>query len=205
MIESGEYQLTQRYADAFNKGSQEGANATTEDIFSIQINSQDGINDLNTYFASSDFGGRGDIYIELAHFDMYEPEDDRLNLFYDDERTGKWMNLFGNVNIIRLAEMYLTRAEANFREGTAVGADPLDDINFIRARVNLDPLASLTLEDILLERRLELAFEGHLIHDVKRTRSDVGDLPFDAPELIFPIPLRELNINPDIGQNDAYL
>lgn len=204
VIESGMYQLTQRYADAFNKGSQEGANATTEDIFSIQINSQDGINDLNTYFASSDFGGRGDIYIEPAHFDMYEPEDDRLNLFYDDERTGKWMNQFGNVNVIRLAEMYLTRAEANFREGTAIGDEPLNDINVIRDRARLSPLASLTLDEILLERRLELAFEGHLIHDLKRTQSDVGDLPFNSPKLIFPIPLREMNINPDLGQNDGY-
>jgi hypothetical protein len=159
---------------------------------------------MNTYFASSDFGGRGDIYIELAHFELYEPNDDRLNLFYDGERTGKWNNQFGNVNIVRLAEMYLTRAEANFREGTSVGDDPLNDINLIRERVDLDPLVTLTLDDILLERHLELAFEGHLIHDIKRTQSNVGDLTFDAPELIFPIPLRELNINPDLQQNDGY-
>jgi hypothetical protein len=100
--------------------------------------------------------------------------------------------------------MYLTRAEANFREGTAIGDEPLNDINLIRQRVDLDPLATLTLDDILLERHLELAFEGHLIHDIKRTQSNVGDLPFDAPELIFPIPLRERNINPDLEQNDGY-
>jgi hypothetical protein len=204
VITSNLYRLTDAYAGAFNKGSQEGANATTEDIFAIQINSQDGTNDLNTFFASSDFGGRGDIYVEPAHFDLYEPGDDRLNLFYDDERTGKWMNQFGNVNIIRLAEMYLTRAEANFREGSTIGEDPLDDVNFIRARVNLGPLGAITLDDILLERHLELAFEGHLIHDLKRTQSNVGDLTFDAPELVFPIPLRELNIYPDLGQNDGY-
>lgn len=204
VIESGLYELTDNYADAFNKGSQEGSNATPEDVFAIQINSQDGTNDMNTYFASSDYGGRGDIYIELAHFELYEPNDDRLNLFYDDERTGKWNNQFGNVNIVRLAEMYLTRAEANFREGTDVGDTPLNDINLIRERVNLDPLVVLTLDDILLERHLELAFEGHLIHDIKRTQSNVGDLSYDAPELIFPIPLREININPELEQNDAY-
>jgi starch-binding outer membrane protein, SusD/RagB family len=204
VIESGEFDLTDSYADAFNKGAQEGGNATSEDVFAIQINSQDGVNDMNTYFASSDYGGRGDIYIELAHFELYEEGDDRLNLFYDDERTGKWNNQFGNVNIVRLAEMYLTRAEANLREGTAIGDEPINDINLIRARVNLDPLADVTLDDILHERHLELSFEGHLIHDIKRTQSDVGDLPYNAPELIFPIPLRELNINPDLGQNDGY-
>ena len=201
VIESGVYELARTYAEAFNKGSQEGSNATPEDVFAVQVTSQDGINDMFTYFSSI---GRGDIYIESAHFDLYEPEDDRLNLFYDDERTGKWENQFGNVNIVRLAEMYLTRAEANFREGTSIGDDPINDINLIRARVNLDPLVVLTLDDILLERHLELAFEGHLIHDIKRTQSDVGDLPYDAPELIFPIPLRERNINPELAQNEGY-
>jgi hypothetical protein len=204
VIESGLYELTRTYADAFNKGSQEGSNATPEDVFAIQINSQDGTNDMNTFFSSSDFGGRGDIYIELAHFDLYEPGDDRLNLFYDDERTGKWNNQFGNVNIVRLAEMYLTRAEANFREGTTVGDTPRNDINVIRERVKLDPKVTVTLDDILLERHLELAFEGHLIHDIKRTQSNVGDLAFDDPALIFPIPLRERNINPDLEQNAGY-
>lgn len=204
VIESGMYELTNEYHEAFNKGSQEGNNASSEDVFAIQVNAQDGVNDMNTYFASSEFGGRGDIYIEVAHFELYEENDDRLNLFYDDERTGKWKNQFGNVNIVRLAEMYLTRAEANFREGTTIGDQPLNDINLIRERVLLDPLATLTLDDILRERHLELAFEGHLIHDIKRTQSDVGDLPYNAPELIFPIPLRELNINPELGQNDGY-
>ncbi len=85
-----------------------------------------------------------------------------------------------------------------------MGDTPLNDINLIRERVNLDPLVTLTLDDILLERYLELAFEGHLIHDLKRTQSNVGDLPFDAPELIFPIPLRERDINPDLVQNEGY-
>jgi starch-binding outer membrane protein, SusD/RagB family len=201
VIESGLFELTRTYAEAFNKGSQEGSNATPEDVFSIQVNSQDGINDMNTYFSAN---GRGDIYIEAAHFDLYEADDDRLNLFYDDERTGKWENQFGNVNIVRLAEMYLTRAEANFRKSTSIGAKPIDDINLIRTRVNLDSLVTLTLDDILLERHLELAFEGHLIHDIKRTQSSVGDLPYNAPELIFPIPLRERNINPELAQNDGY-
>jgi hypothetical protein len=204
VIESDAYELMAKYDEAFNKGSQEGGNATREDVFAIQVNAQDGVNDMNTYFASSEFGGRGDIYIEVAHFELYEEGDTRLNLFYDDERTGKWKNQFGNVNIVRLAEMYLTRAEANFREGTMIGGPPLNDINLIRDRVKLNPLPSLTLDDILLERHLELAFEGHLIHDIKRTQSDVGDLPYNASELIFPIPLRELNINPQLGQNDGY-
>ena len=201
VIEESGYSLESSYADAFNKTS---PSSSSEDIFAIQVTDQDGINEMNTFFASSDFGGRGDIYIEQNHFDLYEPNDDRLNLFYDDERCGKWKNIFGNVTIIRLAEMYLTRAEANFREGTSVGADPIDDINTIRNRVNLSDLVTLTLDDILLERHLELAFEGHRMHDIKRTQGSVGTLPYSDPSLVFPIPQRELNINPDLGQNQGY-
>lgn len=204
VIESGAYELARTYADAFNKGSLEGSNASIEDVFAIQVTSQDGVNNMNTFFASSDFGGRGDIYIDPPHFDLYEANDDRLNLFYDDERTGKWNNQFGNVNIIRLAEMYLTRAEANFRLGTTTGATPEEDINVIRERVGLDPVSGLTLDQILLERHLELAFEGHLLHDLKRTQSDIGGLPFNDPSLIYPIPQRERTINPELQQNPGY-
>jgi starch-binding outer membrane protein, SusD/RagB family len=142
---------------------------------------------------------------------LYAPEDARLALFYEDEdlgfmRTGKWNNQYGNINIIRLAEMYLTRAEANLRAGTAVGATPLADVNFIRARAGVAPLTSLTLDDVLLERRLELAFEGHMIHDMKRTERAVGSLPFNSPRLIYPIPQREMdaNIGLEGQQNEGY-
>lgn len=206
VISSALYRLNDNYADAFNNESN-----TAEDIFAVQVTSQDGINDMNTFFASPENTGRGDIYIEEDHLILYEPTDARLAFFYEDLdlggfRTGKWDNQFANVNIIRLAEMYLTRAEANFRAGTAVGATPLADINVIRNRAGLDPVASVTLEDILLERRLELAFEGHYIHDLKRTERPVGDLPFDSPRLVYPIPQREMDANPGLQgqQNEGY-
>lgn len=85
-----------------------------------------------------------------------------------------------------------------------IGATPLEDINTIRNRVGLPELSTLSIEDILFERHLELAFEGHRIHDLKRTQSSVGAFAFDAPELVFPIPQRERNVNPDLVQNPGY-
>lgn len=210
VIASGEFDLVGSVADAFNKTStgsgdrESNANATLEDVFSIQVTAQDGVNNMNTFFASADFGGRGDILVEPFHFSLYEDGDARRDLFYDDTYTSKWNNLAGNVNVVRLAEMYLTRAESNFRLGTTVGASPLEDINVIRERAELLPVASISIDDILAERRLELAFEGHLIHDLKRTERSIGDLPFDHPNLIFPIPQREILINPELEQNEAY-
>ena len=211
VIQSGEFSLNADFADAFNKTSLQGSNrdangnASKEDVFAIQITSQDGINNLNTFFASADFGGRGDIYIDPPHFDLYEPGDERRNLFYDDDfYTARFNNLFGNVPIVRLSEMYLTRAEGNFREGTTVGDTPLNDIDLVRARANLGTAGVLTIDAILRERRIELAFEGHQLHDLKRTQRDIGGYTFDDPFLIFPIPFREITINPNLEQNEAY-
>jgi hypothetical protein len=109
--------------------------------------------------------------------------------------------------------MYLIRAEANLRQGTAVGNTPLDDINTIRSRANADDLSAVTIDDILLERELELGMEGFLIHDIKRTKrsidiSENGDgsslLLYDANNLVFPIPLSETDANKKITQNPGY-
>ncbi len=64
-------------------------------------------------------------------------------------RSGKWKLQYKNLPIIRLAEMYLTRAECNFRLGTSVGATPFEDIATIRSRAGLKPLR-LTLHLIIL-------------------------------------------------------
>lgn len=152
---------------------------------------------------------RGDIQINQAHLSLYEPGDARLGLFYNSGGsiyTAKFDNLYGNVHIIRLAEMYLTRAEANFRMGTQVGDAPVNDINKIRQRVNLLPYIPgiLTLAAILKERKLELAFEGFTLPDIKRTQGTVGNLNYNSPKLVFPIPKREIIVNPNLTQNAGY-
>ncbi|MGD8747736.1 MAG: RagB/SusD family nutrient uptake outer membrane protein [Balneolaceae bacterium] len=204
VIQSGQYSLLDNYADCFNNINSN----TAEDVFAIQISSQDGLNAMNTFYAPDEFGGRGDITILQAHLNLYESGDERATLFFSDNngvtRTGKWIEIFGNVNIVRLAEMYLTRAEGNNREGTTVGDTPLNDVNRIRDRAGLPGLSSVDLAAILRERKLELAFEGQLLHDVKRTQQDVGPLPFDAPELVYPIPQREIDVNQNLQQNTGY-
>ncbi|WP_103664011.1 RagB/SusD family nutrient uptake outer membrane protein [Gracilimonas amylolytica] len=206
VIASGNYSLTDTYADAFNN-----VENSTEDIFSMQVSAQDGANSMFTFYSAD---SRGDVDINQAHVDEYEAGDDRLNLFYNDPsdgvlRSGKWNDgVNGNVQQIRLAEMYLTRAEANFREGVPyVGADPIDDLNEVRDRVNLPTYTLPTefdLNDILLERKLELMFEGQLLHDIKRTQGTVGTRSYDDPKLVLPIPRREIDSNPNLCQNASY-
>ncbi|MGI8951479.1 MAG: RagB/SusD family nutrient uptake outer membrane protein [Chitinophagaceae bacterium] len=197
------YHLTSTYAAAFPSADPPAyIGNTTEDIFTIQVNASSGINEFNEFYSANQ---RGDIQITDAFLSLYEPNDDRLNLF-DGEYTLKFENYYGSVRLIRLAELYLTRAECNFRLGTSVGAKPVDDINTIRARVGLKPYTAtnLTLDDILLERALELAFEGFTLHDEKRLELNVGNLPWNSPKLIYPIPQREIYANPNLTQNEGY-
>jgi hypothetical protein len=209
VISSGAYELEQNYAAVFpfnQSNLNEDVGSPDEYVFSMQVTSSQGVNDFNTYFSPY---GRGDIDITEDHLALYEAGDDRLNLFYDDGgifRTGKFDMVYGNVPVIRLAELYLTRAEANFRLGTAVGAKPVDDINIIRERVGLDDysMGNLTLEKILTERQLELAFEGQALHDIKRLEGSVGIFPWDSPKLVFPIPSREIKVNANLTQNEGY-
>lgn len=206
VITSGRYALV-NIEEVFDLRLNQNGFNTSEDVFAVQITDQDGTNSLNTFFGSASVGGRGDILIEDAHLNLYEADDARGGLFYEENGvvfTLKWLNQYGNIKIVRLAEMYLTRAEANFRTNGSIGAAPLADINLIRARAGLTPLTALTIDAILRERRLELAFEGHQIHDIKRTSRSVGALPFNSPKLIFPIPRREIDANSNLTQNAGY-
>jgi hypothetical protein len=207
VIESEFFELTSDFDEVFNNNEVNGGAPTSENIFSIIVTTQDGVNDLNTFYASSGFGGRGDIRVLQKHRDLYAPSDVRGGFFYQagtGTYTGKFTDQFGNVPIIRLAEMYLTRAEANFRLNTSIGATPVADVNAIRTRAGLTPLTTVTLNQILNERKLELAFEGHLLHDTKRTGQAVGSDPFSANRLVLPIPQRERDTNKNLTQNPGY-
>ncbi len=206
VIQESGHELATTYAEAFNNDSN-----SDEDVFAFQVTTQDGSNELIVHYADQGNGGRGgDIILNDEFIAMFDSEDDvRASYFYESAQngerlTGKYTNQFGNIPFIRLAEMYLIRAEANFREGTEVGASPLEDINAVRVRANADAVGDVSLDDILMERERELAFEGFLIHDLKRTEQSVGELPYDANELVFPIPQREMDANNLLEQNPGY-
>ncbi len=206
VIESGNYVLLDNYTDAFANSSN-----TSEDIFAIQVTGQDGSNDMNLFYAPDADGGRGDVDIQQVHLDKYETGDERLDQFYQDGngvvRTAKWQNsVDGNIGVVRLAEMYLTRAEANLILGESVGDTPANDLNEVRNRVGLIVNPAPTVEDVRDERFLELAFEGHFLHDIKRREGSLtgAGLDWDANELVYPVPQREMDANSNLTQNAGY-
>ncbi len=205
VIQKSGASLTSTYSGEFNNTA-----ASKEDIFVLPVTAQDGDNDMHLYWSISDYGARdGDIEINQAHLNLYPANDGRKALFYIDDqdvyRSGKWKLQYRFIPIIRLAEMYLTRAEANFRMGTFVGDIPGNDLNnVIRKRAGVSA-TTVSLANILYERHLELAHEGQRIHDIKRLKQSVDGFAFDDNKLVLPIPLREVNAGAGVlEQNPGY-
>jgi len=209
VIASGNYSLTPAFIDAFPAmGSTPGVNSS-EDIFATQVTTLTGFNGFNEFYGSSTYGGRGEAIISQDWItNTYAANDDRINAFYDDGDmfTSKYANVYGNVPVMRLSEMYLIRAESNVRLAPAApvgGVTPLQDLATVRNRAGLTTTTA-TLTDILNERKLELAFEGFALHDAKRTQTNIGNIPWNSTSLVFPIPQRETDANTKLVQNPGY-
>lgn len=68
------------------------------------------------------------------------------------------------------------------------------------------------MDRVLLERRKELAFEGHRLFDLTRNKRDVRivqtenvtEVSYPNEKLILPVPVDEVNANPNMDQNPGY-
>lgn len=126
----------------------------------------------------------------------------------DGEPALNWVN---NIREIRLADVLLMAAEAHARadnDGIARG-----HLNEVRSRVNLQPVTSLSgqqlLDAIYLERQKELATEGHRFFDLVRTGravAELGDQGFTSGKNEWlPIPQTEIDITEgSLVQNPGY-
>ena len=136
-----------------------------------------------------------------------------VNKYLDPTATA---NGEGNNNypIIRYADVLLMYAESLNEQG-AGNADAYTAINRIRKRAGLPDLIGLTQAEfrdaVLLERRLELAFEGHRWYDLARTRRLISALQaqnstikVEERHYLFPIPQTERDVNPALTQNPGY-
>jgi len=114
--------------------------------------------------------------------------------------------------VIRLAEVYLIRAEARAQQGNIGGAQA--DLNLVRARAGLGPTtagdAGSLLAAILHERQVEFVAEwGHRWLDLKRTGMADAVLGSEKPgwvgyDTLYPIPAQQLTANPALVQNPGY-
>ncbi|MCC5942167.1 MAG: RagB/SusD family nutrient uptake outer membrane protein [Balneolaceae bacterium] len=167
----------------------------------------------------------GDVEITEDLFSAYDENDARLGLMTDEgdgryRMSGKYVDELGtdNVRIIRYAEVLLNKAEALSRRGDQPEA--LEIINNLSAeRGSANQYDAGTPENVLAERRLELALEGQRLFDLARHEMDVPnpptpsgfsrfnngeDLPFGDYRYALPIPNAEMNANGNMVQNQGY-
>ena len=141
-----------------------------------------------------------------------------VNKFYTSSRGGRVVDMKN----CRISEMYLIRAEAYAKQGGAANLlAGTADLNALRAMritgyVNEVFATSTDLTNaVILERFKELCFEGFRFYDlrrnnlpVQRNASDASPewqtLPVGSFRFVFPIPQVELNVNPNMVQNDGY-
>lgn len=123
-----------------------------------------------------------------------------------------------NTTFMRLSELYLIRAEAQFMMDKSQLTQAVTDLNMTIERAGLTPLQNILeeefLEELYQERRRELAFEGHLFFDHMRLQRNVSrgedtygatrSLNYPNTKFVLPIPRTTLDVNEFLEQNEEY-
>lgn len=144
----------------------------------------------------------------------------RMKKYEFDKSTTQQYSFNNDLVIWRYADALLLKAEAEYRMGNK--AEALTIVNEVRGRVAATPRTELTLNDILDERMLELAWEGVRRQDQIRFctfteptadrfkgvthNASAGDYNDDTQgyTMVYPIPYAVLNLNKKLHQNPGY-
>lgn len=118
--------------------------------------------------------------------------------------------------VIRYADVLLLHVEAIMAGGNETSAPAaLESFQAVRDRAELlETVTIITKQDLMDERRVELAFENHRFLDLKRfgvaqevlsAFSAANGFNFQATDLLLPIPATEISISQNIlTQNPGY-
>lgn len=216
---------------------------TTELIFGLARNLGDRAIGSLFYFNEPNLAGlpflemSNDLYNQLdpasARYDVlvqatsvYVGLNSPANALLIGKYPGSVSPLVNDVKVFRSSEMLLIRAEAEARAGQlGTAANSIKELRDARFGTSTTAPVYSNLEealrDILKERRLELAYEGHRYLDLKRLGKELNKgvdripvdcssfsapcgLPRSSYKFTFPIPQEELNANTVIKQNPGY-
>jgi len=121
-----------------------------------------------------------------------------------------------DIPLFRLAEMYLTRAEAQYRLG-GNDAQAIEDVNVLRNRAHATPITSINLNMLIDEWCREFYMEGRRRSDLVRFGLFTGSkyiwdfkggvsagTSVDKRFNVYPIPATDVSNNPNMTQNAGY-
>lgn len=202
------------YSNIFTPGTD-----SKEIIFDVNFSNDD---DKNAIADWSRPEGRLEIEATASIYNAFDPSDLRRDVTVEDNSGEYYSNKYRDVGggkddivILRLAEMYLIRAEALNEISYVANGEAFNLLNTIRNRAGLPDLNSSNTPTqnsfrlaIEKERRLEFAFEGQRFFDLRRTGRINDVLPqtgnMDENDWLFPIPQTELDANDLMTQNGTY-
>jgi len=120
-----------------------------------------------------------------------------------------------NFPVLRYSDVLLMKAEALNELGRTTEAET--PLNLVRTRAGLPNVSGLSKADfkekVLHERRMELAFEGQSWFDMIRVDDgqyalnflhSIGKTNATTKHLLWPIPQKERDANPNLTQNPGY-
>lgn len=171
-------------------------------------------------------GGYGDVVGLGNLYNIFESGDIRRSTAMVSAKTGGGEGEFRNlgkfpdttnggdaVPIIRYEEIVLNYAESALANGKSAIA--LEYLNKIPAQRGASLYTVASLDNILLERRKEFAFEGQRFFDLVRNKKDIrlvdatrqrikNTIVAGSPKTAFPIPNTEMGANANMKQNPSY-
>lgn len=238
LITSGRYTLVnaENYKitgsnTAFSSPNMWGAKFSTESVFVLPYSATERLytNSLGNIYLDKN-KGYGDLKPSEQLLALIDENDSRSTMFYEYDNAmcnRKFMGTgisggfdLSNLNIFRLSEMYLIAAEGLAKSSSPNQTKALTYLNTLksnRGAATVDMSGQGLLNEIVLERRRELCFEGHALIDHKRlntpiqrtedkTNPENQKLVLAYPHNYFalPIPETEINTNTLIVQNDGY-
>lgn len=128
-------------------------------------------------------------------------------------KFSSWLGKFGqdNVPIVRISEVYLNRAEAaaELQDYTTARSD-VNEIRTKRGIDDADVSDNALLAEVLLQRRLELAFEGFRFFDLKRRGHDItkpegkAAIPYTDFRVVAKISDVQMDANKNLVNNPGY-
>lgn len=220
-------------------------------LFYIGVEKKDGLTLGTNYSQSSSDGIKSEYVVSYELFQLFAAEDIRLSTYittsdylgntYNHVEKFRGRSTAAEANptpdlvdlkILRSADMALLVAEANMLNSSTNETEAKTYLKMVwenrmdTSLVAFDDALSGTdlLDEIYLQRRLELAFEGDRLYFLKRhglpiqrtadghladgtgTGPDFLNLPANSDKMVLPIPKSEIDVNPNIRnqQNPGY-
>ena len=238
IINSGEFSLEDNFSDVFYSelndeiifaiqydagNSQESQSFSSEFTATIRQGREDGHNIVNDNLVA-DFQAIGGNRTEASYWNAgrflevtkFLPEGSDITAV--PPSYGPSPRDAGNDAIIlRYADVLLMHAEAILAgRGETTDAAAIDSYNAVRQRAGFeDRPSSVTKNGLLMERRVELAFENQRFYDLLRFgvadevlsahAAEMGYSSYNARQLLLPIPAREINLSGGLlSQNPGY-